>query len=163
MKEKPVMRVLVVVESWFGNTAQIAQAIAEGLQETGAEVEVVTAASAPREPLADLVVVAAPTHNLGLPSAASREKAREGGGTGEITGVREWLEQALPSAARLTTVDTSVASTFSGSAAKAAQKLARRKGWRADRGPSFVVSATKGPLAADALETATAFGRSLGS
>jgi hypothetical protein len=157
------MRALVVVESWFGNTAQIAEAIADGLRETGAEVEVTAAASAPREPLADLVVVAAPTHNLGLPSAASREKAREGGGTGEATGVHEWLDQAKPSAARLTTVDTAVAGVFSGSAAKAAQKLARRKGWHADRGPSFLVSGTKGPLAADAIETATALGRSLGS
>jgi len=157
------MRALVVVESWFGNTAQIAEAIADGLQEAGAEVEVTTAASAPHEPLADLIVVVAPTHNLGLPTPASRNKATEGGGTGETTGVREWLEQALPSAARLTTVDTAVAGAFSGSAAKAAQKLARRKGWHADRGPSFVVSGTKGPLAADALETATALGRSLGS
>jgi len=157
------MRALVVVESWFGNTAQIAEAIADGLREAGAEVEVTTAASAPHEPLADLIVVAAPTHNLGLPTPASRDKAIEGGGTGETTGVREWLEQALPSAARLTTVDTAVAGAFSGSAAKAAQKLARRKGWHADRGPSFVVSGTKGPLAADALKTATALGRSLGS
>ena len=157
------MRALVVVESWFGNTAQIAEAIADGLREAGAEVEVNTSASAPHEPLADLIVVAAPTHNLGLPTPASRDKATEGGGTGETTGVREWLEQALPSAARLTTVDTAVVGAFSGSAAKAAQKLARRKGWHADRGPSFVVSGTKGPLAADALETATALGRSLGS
>ena len=157
------MRALVVVESWFGNTAQIAEAIADGLREPVAEVEVTTAASAPHEPVADLIVVAAPTHNLGLPSPASREKAREGGGTGEATGVREWLDQASPSAAHLTTVDTSVAGAFSGSAAKAAQKLARRKGWHADRGPSFLVSGTKGPLAADALETATALGRSLGS
>src|SRR5665811_1208406 len=119
MKENSVMRALVVVESWFGNTAQIAEAIADGLREAGAEVEVTTAASAPHEPLADLIVVAAPTHNLGLPSAASREKAREGGGTGETTGVREWLEQALPSAARLTTVDTAAAGAFSGSGAKA--------------------------------------------
>jgi methylmalonyl-CoA mutase cobalamin-binding subunit len=163
MKETPVMRALVVVESWFGNTAQIAEAIADGLREAGADVEVTPAASAPREPVADLIVVAAPTHNLGLPSPASRGKAIEGGGSGEDVGIREWLEQATPSAARLTCVDTVVASMFSGSAAKAAQKLAHRRGWHADRGPSFLVGGTKGPLAADALETATALGRSLGS
>jgi len=163
MKETPVMRALVVVESWFGNTAQIAEAIADGLREAGADVEVAPAASAPREPVADLIVVAAPTHNLGLPSPASRGKAIEGGGSGEDVGIREWLEQATPSAARLTCVDTVVASMFSGSAAKAAQKLAHRRGWHADRGPSFLVGGTKGPLAADALETATALGRSLGS
>ena len=157
------MRALVVVESWFGNTAQIAEAIADGLREAGADVEVAPAASAPREPVADLIVVAAPTHNLGLPSPASRGKAIEGGGSGEDVGIREWLEQATPSAARLTCVDTVVASMFSGSAAKAAQKLARRRGWHADRGPSFLVGGTKGPLASDAIETALALGRRLGS
>ena len=157
------MRELVVVESWFGNTAQIAEAIADGLRDAGAEVEVTAAASAPHESDADLIVVAAPTHNLGLPSPASRSKAVESGGTGDEVGVREWLERATPSAARLTTVDTVVASMFSGSAAKAAQKLARRRGWHADRGPSFIVDGTQGPLAADAIETALAFGRSLGS
>jgi hypothetical protein len=155
------MRALIVVESWFGNTAQIAEAIADGLREGGAEVEVTTAGSAPDVPVADLIVVAAPTHNLGLPTPATRDKAKEDGGFGDATGVREWLERTGPTQARLTTVDTSVASMFSGSAAKAAQKLARRKGWHADRGPSFMVSGTKGPLVADAIEEATALGRSL--
>jgi Flavodoxin domain len=162
MKETSVMRALVVVESWFGNTAQIAEAIADGLRETGADVEVATAASAPQQPSADLVVVAAPTHNLGLPSPASRGKAVESGGSGDDLGVKEWLEKATPTAARLTCVDTVVAGMFSGSAAKAAQKLARRRGWHAERGPSFVVSGTKGPLAKDAIEDAIALGRSLG-
>jgi hypothetical protein len=157
------MRALVVVESWFGNTAQIAEAIAEGLREAGADVDVTTAASAPHEPDADLIVVAAPTHNLGLPTPASRAKTVEGGGSGDDVGVREWLELAKPSAARLTTVDTTVAGIFSGSAAKAAQKLAHRKGWHADRGPTFLVSGTKGPLAPDAIQEATALGRSLGA
>lgn len=157
------MRALVVVESWFGNTAQIAEAIADGLREAGAEVDVTPAASAPHDPVADLIVVAAPTHNLGLPSPASRDKATETGGSGDAVGVREWLERAAPSAARLICVDTSVAGVFSGSAAKAAQKLARRRGWNADRGPTFIVSGTKGPLAADAIAAATALGRSLGT
>src|ERR1035437_383866 len=129
MKENSVMRALVVVESWFGNTAQIAEAIADGLREAGADVEVTTAASAPQEPVADLIVVAAPTHNLGLPSAASREKAREGGGTGEPPGVGAGRERPPPSAARLPTVDTSVAASSPGWAARAPKKLARRKGW----------------------------------
>jgi menaquinone-dependent protoporphyrinogen IX oxidase len=38
MKETAVMRALVVVESWFGNTAEIAEAIADGLREAGADV-----------------------------------------------------------------------------------------------------------------------------
>ena len=155
------MRALVVVESWFGNTAQIAEAIADGLRDAGADVEVATAASAPRQPVADLIVVAAPTHRFGLPTVASREKAREGCGFGDATGVREWLEQSQATSAHLTTVDTIVASIVSGSAARAAQKLARRKGWRADRGPSFTVSGQKGPLVKGELDRARAVGRTL--
>ena len=64
------MRALVVVESWFGNTAEIAEAIADGLREAGADVDVTTAASAPHEPSADLVVVAVPA----TAAAASEEQ-----------------------------------------------------------------------------------------
>src|SRR5674476_754448 len=82
MKENSVMRALVVVESWFGNTAQIAEAIADGLREAGAEVEVTTAASAPHEPVADLIVVAAPPTTSACPRrpAGTRPKREVGPG-----------------------------------------------------------------------------------
>ncbi len=62
------MYALVVVESCFGNTYAVAEAVAAGLTEAGAEVALVSAVEAPKKPTGDLVVVAAPTHNLGLPS-----------------------------------------------------------------------------------------------
>jgi hypothetical protein len=155
------MYALVVVESCFGNTHAVAEAVADGLTEAGAEVALVAASEAPKEPVADLVVVAAPTHNLGLPSSASRAKARENGGAVPDTGVKEWLEAANSlTGVRLVAIDTAVAGMFSGSAAKAAVRLAKSRGWRAERAPSFVVSGQKGPLADGELDRARALGRS---
>jgi hypothetical protein len=155
------MYALVIVETCFGNTHAVAEAVAAGLTEAGAEVALVSASEAPTQPVADLVVVAAPTHNLGLPSTASRAKARESGGDVPETGVKEWLEEATAlRGVRLVAIDTAVAGMFSGSAAKAAARLAKSRGWRAERAQSFVVAGQKGPLADGELDRARALGRS---
>jgi hypothetical protein len=156
------MYALVVVESCFGNTHTVAEAMAAGLTEAGVEVALVTASVAPKEPVADLVVVAAPTHNLGLPNTASRAKARGSGSEVPETGVKEWLEGANPlKGVRLVAIDTAVAGMFSGSAAKAAVRLAKSRGWTAERVPSFTVTGQKGPLRDGELDKARALGRSL--
>ena len=156
------MRVLVIVESCFGNTAAVAEAVLAGLREAGAQADLVQAADAPSTPEADLVVVAAPTHNMGLPSPSSRAQAAKGGGCPAASGVREWFESSRPAgAARLVAVDTCVESRFAGSAAAKAQRLARRRGWRAERGPGFIVTGTPGPLRDGELDRAREFGRSL--
>lgn len=155
------MNVVVIVESCFGNTHHVAEAIADGLRQAGGEVSLQLASEASAEVRADLVVVAAPTHNLGLPSPSSRAQAAQRGGEVPASGVREWLDASAGSGARLVAVDTVVAGAFSGSAAKAAQKLARRRGWRAERGPSFVVTSTQGPLRDGELDRARTVGRSL--
>ena len=73
--------VLVVYESAWGNTRQIAEAIGDGFG-AGATSTVVPVASAP--PLdqvhADLLVVGAPTHAFGLSRPGTREDAHERGG-----------------------------------------------------------------------------------
>lgn len=157
------MRVLVVVESCFGNTHQVAAAVAQGLNEQGHEVEVLAAAAAPAETSADLdlVVVAAPTHSLGLPNPRTRAQAAASGATPVATGVLEWLQTAKPGA-RLVAIDTAVPGIFSGSAAKKARTLAERRGWQAESGGSFVVTGTKGPLREGELERARKFGAGLG-
>ena len=77
-------RALIIVESCFGNTRAIAEAVAAGLIEGGVEAQMVDVAQAPGalpEDL-DLLVLAAPTHNRGLPTAATRAKARAQAGPG---------------------------------------------------------------------------------
>jgi flavodoxin len=156
------MYALVVVESCFGNTYAAAEAVAAGLTDAGAEVALVSAAEAPNQPVADLVLVAAPTHNLGLPSPASRAKARENGAQVPDMGVKEWLAMAKAiKGVRLVAVDTAVAGMFSGSAAKVAARLAKGRGWAAERGPSFIVTGQKGPLIDGELDKARTLGRAL--
>lgn len=64
------MRVTVLFESDYGNTAAIADAIAEGLR-PHAQVDVRPVDGSSIN--ADLLVVGAPTHVHGLPSARSRK------------------------------------------------------------------------------------------
>jgi flavodoxin len=71
------MRSLVVVESMFGNTRMIADAVANGLSAAGpvTVVEVGDAPVAPNEDVA-LLVVGAPTHAFSLSRANTRRAAR---------------------------------------------------------------------------------------
>jgi hypothetical protein len=157
--------VLIVVESEFGNTLAIAEAIATGLGRPG-EVEVRRPADAPAIIAAevDLMLVGAPTHNLHAPTPASRRTAagRDGYQGGEI-GVVEWIAQLDPvEELRVVTFDTAVVGPFSGSASKALTKALRRRGFRqAHAGKSFQVGGTEGPLQDDALDQARQWGAEL--
>jgi hypothetical protein len=100
------MKTLVVYESMYGNTRQIAERIGEGIA-TRSEVKVVPVAHATRELIdwADSLVVGGPTHAHGV----SRPRTRAGAADGlnkpdsklvlepgyDGAGVREWLA-ALP-------------------------------------------------------------------
>lgn len=152
------MSSLVIYESYFGNTRAIAEAIASGL---GSQ-------AIPLSHLADLpadltlLLVGAPTHNLGLPKQASRAKAAERGGTTDGPGIREWPAglRAHPGV-RVITFDTST-STAMGTASKAAVHTLKRAGFRGvERGETFKVAGTEGPLADGELERARAWGASL--
>jgi hypothetical protein len=87
---------LVVYESMFGNTEEVAKAVAEGLRLEGVETTVVEARSAPHAVARDLdlLVVGAPTHAFSLSRAASRQDAVSQGAAPQRAdlGVREWLE-----------------------------------------------------------------------
>ncbi|MHB1087281.1 MAG: flavodoxin family protein [Acidimicrobiales bacterium] len=97
------MRAVVVYESMFGNTRQIAEAIAEGLGDP-VDVQVLRAdfAADIKTRSIDLLVVGAPTHAWGLPRVNTRkgslEYVRKSRGTlrlepgaDALPGVREWL------------------------------------------------------------------------
>lgn len=154
------MNVLVIVESCFGNTAEIAEAVAAGLRSAGALATVSDAASAP--PLDhDLVVVGAPTHNLGLPTPASRERAVARGGSAAETGVAEWLAHVGRLNVRAAAFDTAVPGAFSGSAAKKIEKRLRHRGATVSGRESFVVSGNPAALTGGELDRARAWGLSL--
>lgn len=148
------MNVLIVAESCFGNTRTVASAIASGLSRSlGAEaVTVVRPGQASDElsPDLGLLLVGAPTHEFSLPKEQTRSQAADKGATlDDGIGVREWIGQVHPRAdLRVVTFDTSIEMRFSmGSASKAAFKALKKRGFKsAERGESFRVAGTAGPL-----------------
>ena len=158
---------LIVVESYFGNTRLIAEAVAAGMIEGGVDTQVVDASQAPSALPADLdlLVLGAPTHNRGLPTATSRAKACEQAGSGEAShGIGEWLRTAtVPVSTDVVAFDTVISKGWlSGSAAKAIAKAQQRhQGRRTVSVRSFVVTASKGPLAGGEETDAHNWGREL--
>lgn len=159
------MRAVVVVESMFGNTRQVAEAIAEGLR-PAVDTEVVDIGAAPEaiDPDVGLVVVGGPTHAFGMSRPASRAQAlQEAGTSGGLpdVGMREWLEHLGPVGAGVVTAtfDTRMKSRWAGSAAASASKLLRRRGVQTlAPSHSFVVTDKSGPLAPGELDRARAWG-----
>lgn len=111
------MRAVVVYESMYGNTRQIADAIGAGLSGTF-DVAIVPVAEADREVLADadLVVAGGPTHVHGLSRASTRKSAVEAAGKpgsgltaepgADGAGLREWLGSLGQYQARAAAFDT---------------------------------------------------------
>jgi hypothetical protein len=163
------MHALVVYESMWGNTEQVARAIADGIAET-CQVEVVDVGEAPAEPGAavSLLVAGGPTHAFSMSRPATRAEAHHRGAThgSDAIGIREWLDD-LPKTNHAQTVATfdtksSRVKRLPGSAAKKAAKVAGRHGYeRADHAQSFLVADTEGPLLDGELERATQWGRHL--
>jgi hypothetical protein len=160
------MSVLVVFESMWGNSRQVAEAAAEGL---GKDVPVVSVAEAPVPlPLdVDTLVLGGPTHAFSMSRASTRQEARaKGADEGDVTsGIREWLD-ALPTHdhLRVAIFDTRVASVrhLPGSAAKAAAREVRRSRLgQVIATQSFYVADTAGPLLDGELERARGWGASL--
>ena len=155
------MKAVIVVETCFGNTSSVAGAIVDGLRSAGADVETMSADAAPRRLSADLVLIGAPTHNLGLPSPDTRRQAVEkGAATTPTSGVREWIAVVETLDGRVVTFSTTTGGMFAGSAGKAIVKAAKRR-VPAERGVDFRVMGTPGPLASGELDRAREWGRTL--
>jgi hypothetical protein len=160
------MKALVVYESMFGNTEDVAHAIGAGLAET-MDVDVQAVTSTPPSVPADveLLIVGGPTHGFSMSRRSTREEAvKQGAHATPSIGVREWLEGLPPRSgtATVTTFDTRVngARHLPGSAAKSAARCARRHGFtHVERGESFYVDGTAGPLLDGEIERATDWGR----
>ncbi len=155
------MRALILVESCSGCTAAASEAIATGLRESGADATLLPANEAPAAVVADIVVIGAPTHNLGLPSPSSRREAVRRGAKPVSSGVREWLDRHEPIDGRVFAFATTTASRFSGSAATAIIRQLQRRGIRAQRGPDITVADVAGPLADGEADRARDWGRAI--
>lgn len=161
------MRAAVVYESWFGNTREVATAIADALRESGEVVVLSVDEPAPELDGLDLLVVGAPTHAHGLSSSMTRKSAVEQRGEpGEPgAGVRGWL-RALPPAEgrRAAAFDTRIEKSvvLVGSAARGIARRLEHRGFElAAPAESFFVLDTDGPLKDGELERAAAWARSL--
>jgi hypothetical protein len=164
------MKALVVYESMFGNTEQVAKAIAAGLSEH-CEVdltEVTELAEVTPDPF-DLLVIGGPTHAFSMTRASTREEAVTKGATHGSTavGIREWLDKLHKGghSELVATFDTRVSKVrhLPGSAAKGAAKVARGLGYKsAAQAESFYVEDVSGPLLAGELVRARDWGEWLG-
>jgi len=162
------MGALVVFESMYGNTWQIAEAIAEGLS-SRLPAEIVEVASAPREITGEvqLLVVGAPTHALGLSREATRADAAERSGHAVISagvGVREWIGSlSIPRGLAVAAFDTHVDKRWlPGSAAVVVRRLLRRLGGKPIvSSESFYVGGMEGPLIPGEVERAREWGARL--
>lgn len=166
-EEDDVARALVVVESAFGNTRAVADAVAVGLRRH-LSADVVDVADAPAELAGDVVLLVAggPTHAFSMSRPQSREDAAQQGASGSTeVGLREWLDRLQPATVAAATFDTKIHKKFlPGSAARAAQKRLHARGFpTAAPARSFWVSGTTGPLEDGEVDRATTWGEELGA
>ena len=160
------MRALVVYESMFGNTADVARSVADGLAATF-DVTVADVPDLPPVQDTDLLVVGAPTHAFGLSRPGTRADAAQHGqvraGAGQ-TGIREYLARTTAlNATPVAAFDTKVNKAFvPGSAARKALRLLRGLGGRPVLpAESFRVTDMTGPLVAGELDRAHRWGRAV--
>ncbi len=169
------MRAVVVYESMYGNTHQIADAIGDGLRESF-PTEVISVHAALPEVMGDvgLVVVGGPTHVHSM----SRESTRQGAAAkaaepdnelhldadaaGE--GVREWLESLGQMTGRAAAFDTRVdaAALVTGRASKGIAKQLRHHGFDVVVDPMSFLVTKDAHLEPDETNHARQWGQALG-
>jgi len=169
MSENDV-RALVVYESMFGNTEKVAAAIRDGLEGV-IDTQLIRVDRAPAQLPADvrLLVVGGPTHAFSMSRASTRADASKQGDVimPTQTGIREWIDALDAGSVRavVATFDTRVTKVrrLPGSAAKAAAKALRRRGFKAITDPaSFYVDDSVGPVSEAELALAREWGELVG-
>lgn len=157
------MRALVVYESLWGNTEQVARAIGAALG-TQADVEVLDSDAAPTSVDGyDLLVVGGPTHAFSMTRASTRADAvtTRSAPHEPARGIREWLNELERPTTQIpaVTFDTRVEKPrLPGSAAKAARHELRSLGFdTAIKSQTFHVHGYEGPLVDGELDRAAAW------
>jgi hypothetical protein len=168
------MRAVIVYESMFGATRQVADAIAEGLGGPGAATVVQVQDATPDVlATADLLVVGGPTHVHGMPRPRSRQAAAEMADKPEkhLTlepgatkpGLREWFDQMsaiyLPASAAFDTRASGPA-FLTGRASRRISRSLERHGARLVGRPRSFLIANDQP-APGQLDAARNWGRAL--
>lgn len=147
------MRAVIVYESMYGNTHEVAVGIAEGLRNTFSGVDVVPVEAASRELVdaADLLVVGGPTHVHGMTSARSRDAAVQAAVKDDDLvldedapgpGLRGWFDTIEAHGATAVAFDTRIdaPAVFTGRASRGIARRLRRHGFDELRSPeSFLV------------------------
>jgi hypothetical protein len=159
------MRAVVVYESFWGNTATVARAIAEGI---GPEARSLSTDEATASALegAELVVAGAPLIAFSLSNDASRRNI--GNDTkapvkADLThpSMRLWLSDLLPASGRYATFETGF-KLSPGSATKRISQGMESVGYtRAAKPERFLVAGTYGPMREGEVERARAWGATL--
>lgn len=167
------MRTVVVYESMFGNTHEVAERIAEGL---GGDVTVLPVGEAIGTILQDieLLVVGGPTHVHGMSRPTSRHSASQQAATdddldlepdAEGPGLREWFDGLPANSGHAAAFDTRVDASawLTGRASKGIAKRLARHGFDLTVDPeSFCVDKENHLLDGEA-ERAVEWGRHLAS
>ena len=163
------MRALVVYESMFGNTREVAQAIADSLSSEFV-VELLPVDEAPSRITddIDLLVVGGPTHAFGMSRPGTRLQAASKAAktsTSITLGIREWMDllQSNRGDTLAAAFDTRVRRPrVPGSAARKVAKRLHRLGFMAATRPTtFWVTGTTGPLLEGERDRAHEWGRTL--
>jgi hypothetical protein len=160
------MKAVVVYESLWGNTAAVAQAIAEGI---GGEARALHTDEAKGEAIAgaDLIVAGAPLLGFALPTEQMREGTRTRPGKMPAppdlahASMRSWLD-SLPSGAGGAAAFETRIWWSPGSAAKTISEKLQALGYSPVGEPHrFLVKGAYGPLRAGEIEKARAWGAEL--
>jgi hypothetical protein len=160
------MKALVVYESLWGNTAAVAQAIAEGI---GAEAQALTTDAASPEAVADadLIVAGAPVLGFSLGGARMREAIARDEADAPTPpdlshpSLRSWLEALPAGRGRSAAFETRIWWSPRGATGDIETRL-DRAGYRPiARAQKFVVKDKYGPLREGELERARHWGAEL--
>lgn len=159
------MRAIVVYESVWGNTAEVAKAIAMGLG-SGTEAYATDAVPPTRLAEADLIVAGSPVFAFSLPTEAMRQRILQSETDGPAPdlshpSLRTWLD-ALPGGhGWCAAFETRIWWSPRGATGTIEQRLRARGYERLGTAHKFVVRDKYGPLKDGELERARAWGSDL--
>ena len=160
------MKALVVYESLYGNTADVAAAIASGIGPGATAVDTDQATPAALAD-ADLVVAGAPLMALRLPTEAMRTSAVESDAPNvrpadvSHPSMRTWLANLQPGSGAFAAFETKLRWSPGGATGAIENGLERVGYHRVARGQKFYVEGRYGPLRIGELERALRWGREI--